>query len=271
MLILRLAGGLGNQIFQLGAALIVSKKAGFESIIIDDSALGRYNARRENNLEELFDFSKIDIDIKFHKNSVTKFRLPKVLAFKLPRCPLISDRNFEYMLTRLCCNIILMDGYFQWVLRQDVFDDITAVLQVMFKTRSYSASYDKKICAVHIRGGDFVKLGWNKITPAEYYIDAMRKMTEEFDIDEFMIVTDDLEYSNELMDEVDMSFRVQSGNLIDDFYKIASCPFRILSSSTFAFWGSVLGNNDGGAVIAPEYLLPGRFRDIMLPNEIRMG
>ena len=50
MIIIRLSGGLGNQIFQFGAGLLLAKKSGIVKIILDDSALGKYKIKRNNNL-----------------------------------------------------------------------------------------------------------------------------------------------------------------------------------------------------------------------------
>ena len=56
MILIRLAGGLGNQIFQMGAGLLLAQKIGMRKLVMDDSSLGHYDVKRENELLYFFDF-----------------------------------------------------------------------------------------------------------------------------------------------------------------------------------------------------------------------
>lgn len=47
MISIRLAGGLGNQIFMLGAALLLAEKNNAKKIICDISYLGKYETKRK--------------------------------------------------------------------------------------------------------------------------------------------------------------------------------------------------------------------------------
>ena len=68
MIILRLAGGLGNQIAQLGAALLLSERVKSKTIIIDDSGLASYKAKHVNQLVNYFDFTRININNESWEN-----------------------------------------------------------------------------------------------------------------------------------------------------------------------------------------------------------
>lgn len=130
----------------------------------------------------------------------------------------------------------------------------------------------KEGCIVHIRGGDFVKLGWNSITPKNYFMKAIRFAQERKKLINFYVVTDDREYAKTLLDGIDFKYELVGGSIQEDFYLISSFNIRILSSSAFAFWASALGINEkGGIVIAPLYWRPGILRKIFLPNEVMKG
>lgn len=266
MIIVRLTGGLGNQIFQLGAGLLLAKNAECKTIIIDDSTLASYEARRINQLVKFFDFTKTNISIIFKQSFISKFRLPKLLPFNLPNYPLVSDKNFQTVLKNPNKNLWL-DGYFQDCLTQKIFNEEIDILKPLFVQKELSK---QEGCVIHIRGGDFVSLGWDKVAPPMFYMDAIHKMRQEHGVEKFCVVTDDKKYAATVLKEFDFSFI--SGGMEEDFNVIGQFQFRILSSSTFALWASILGSNgDNSVVIAPDKLIPTIERNFLLPSETRMG
>lgn len=269
MIIIRLAGGLGNQIFQLGAGLLIASKNGCTTILLDDSALSSYDVKRTNELENFFDFNQLNTKVVFQNSFLSKLRIPKIAPYKFSKYPFIGDNNFQKLLNNSNQGFSLVDGYFQWVLTQENYDQIFAILKLLFKDQSIQDNTNNT-CVVHIRGGDFVKLGWNSITPASYYLDAIKYMITHQNIEKFIIVTDDIEYSNVILKDVSCQFEFKCSNMLEDFYTIASYSYRILSSSTFALCSSTLGNNHNGCIIAPEYWFPNQKRVIFIPNEIRL-
>jgi hypothetical protein len=265
MILIRLAGGLGNQIFQLGMGLLFAEKSYISRIIIDSSALESYDAKRENKLLSFFDFSKIEVQITFQYVRLNKFRIPKLLPLKILKYPFVSDKNFQIILKNPNHFFMLLDGYFQRYLTQDDFNKEVVLLKSIFIQSSFKENWD---CVIHIRGGDFLELGWNKLTSREYYTSAMNTMTSEHNVNNFLIVTDDELYARKVISYENVDIKITSGDIVDDFQAIASCSKRILSSSTFALWASALGvNEDEGIVIAPDEFTPGIKRDFLLPNE----
>lgn len=267
MIIIRLAGGLGNQIFQLAAGLLFAQDNNIKRIILDDNSLGNYTEKRKNELVNFFDFSKIDIEIEFIDYFLTKFRIPKFLPLTFPKYCFVGDKNFKYILKNPNKFFLLLDGYFQGCLIQKNFNKEIEILNKIFVNKN---SKQKEECVIHIRGGDFVKLRWNSISPKEYYIKAINIMQEEYKRNKFYIVTDDKNYAKKILNGLDVSFEFIGNSIYDDFYLISSFKFRILSSSTFALWASALGNNEGSIVFAPKYWTPNNEREIFLPNERRI-
>lgn len=267
MMLIRLAGGLGNQIFQLGAGLLLAQNSGIKKIILDDSSMGTYDTKRENELLNFFDFNKLDIDIEFKNSFITKFRIPKILPLNITKFSFVSDENFQTLLNSSNKSFILLDGYFQKCLTQDNFTKEIKLL----KNILFSNNLEKQDgCIIHIRGGDFVKLGWNSVTPKEYYIRAIETIQNEYQQDKFYIVTDDREYSKSILSDLDIKYEFIGNSIYEDFKLIGSFKYRILSSSTFAIWACALGNNEGSVVITQKYWTPNQERKIYLPNERRI-
>jgi hypothetical protein len=263
----RLYGGLGNQIFQLSAALIIAKKVGKPVIYYDDSALCRYVVKRNNDLLVFFDFSKVGITIVQKKSLIHFFRLARLFPFF---SLLISDRNFTLDIDFLLPYSYL-DGYFQDCLTQYIFEQQIKVLKLCLKSHNLlEDSYNS--CVIHIRGGDFVKLGWNEVASASFYEAAITYMVKQHNIKGFDIITDDEDYATKLLVDIDsqLNFTMVSGSMADDFYRLGTYPYRVLSSSTFAFWASALGSFSNPVVIAPEFWSPGRKRNLRLLGEVTL-
>lgn len=266
MILVRLAGGLGNQIFQLSAALLFAKKIGLNKISIDLSGLGKYSLKHKNELVYFFDFK--DMEVIYVRNKIIDLRIPKIFPLKLPFYPFISDKNFQTSLKNPNKQFIILDGYFQDCLTQEDFNKEIRILKEFFLPTKYEQ--DEENCIIHIRGGDFVKLGWNVISPKEYYINAIKIMKDEYKRNNFKVVTDDNNYAKTILDELNIDYQFIGNNIYDDFYLIGSFKYRILSSSTFSMWASALADNIGSIVISPSYWTPNNFRNIFLPNEQRI-
>jgi hypothetical protein len=263
MIILRLAGGLGNQIAQLGAALLLSERVKSKTIIIDDSGLASYKAKHVNQLVNYFDFTRININVVFKRLLITKSRLPRLLPFNLINYPLISDKNFQTAL-KGTNKYLWMDDYFGSCLTQKNLNREIEILKSVFIQKNLSK---QEGCVIHIRGGDYVEFGGGKVASPAFYKNAINKMQQDYGIKKFYVVTNDKEYSDSILKDVDFSFI--GGSMKEDFYLIGQFKFRILSSSSFASWASALGVNDtnDGIVLIPSEWMPGITRKLRLPNE----
>jgi len=266
--VVRLCGGLGNQIFQLGAALLLTSKGSNELIILDDYALSSYKALREFELSKFIELSKSDVQVVLKRLAITRFRIPRMLPFKHRAIPFVNDNNFQFIIDGNKSQYRLLDGYFQ-DLRQQDFEDISALLKPLLLDKFCKLNQlESETCVIHIRGGDFVKLGWNKSTPEIYYINAMNMMRDKHDVNNFVIVTDDEPYARTIISCKSADIKIISSDIADDFQTIASYSKRILSASTFALWASAIGvNSDSGVVVAPNEFTPGIKRGFLLPNE----
>jgi len=268
-IVVRLAGGLGNQLFQFGMALLLSSKETHKVIVLDDYALSTYKANRSFELSRFIDFSRSDIQIILQRRLLTKLRIPRILTFKSHLSPFVSDNNFIFLIDFKKSQYRFLDGYFQ-NLRQRDFDGIVALLKLLsFNRLTKSISSDCEACVIHIRGGDFVGLGWNQTTSRQYYMDAMNVMHDRYKVKRFLLVTDDKNYAKNLISSTNFNIEILSNSIDEDFWTIASYSKRILSASTFSLWASALGRNyAGGVVIAPKYFTPTIKRNFSLQNEV---
>ena len=262
-MIVRLSGGLGNQLFQLGAALYLSNLRGYSGIYLDVDYLGLYSVPREL---ELYKILNIDNVVKIRSNIVSRLRLPVHFSLNVGFWPFISDSNFVTILNYRKRVPVILDGYFQSCLSQNDFDSILSLLKMHLINKCYASD---NVCVVHVRGSDFIALGWDSLASKEYYIKAINIMRDKYKIQEYIVVTDDKEYAESLLSGFNCKITIKSEDMLSDFNTISSYKMRILSASTFALWASALGNNAiGGAVFSPALFTPGVVRGFKLPNEV---
>ncbi|ADR19058.1 alpha-1,2-fucosyltransferase [Calditerrivibrio nitroreducens] len=267
MLVVRLAGGLGNQIFQLGASILLAYNKKIDSVYIDTSNIKCYETKREYELYKFFDYTRFPIKIIEKTFFLNKLRLPIHFPFQIPYYPFIGDKNFQFALNRASSKFFFLDGYFQESITQENFLDEINLLNQMFIPK-FKEVFNE--CVVHIRGGDFIKLGWNVASSYDYYLKAIKIIITNYGITKFNVITDDRDYATSLLKDINCDYKFIGGDMYDDFYLIGSFKYRILSSSTFAIWASALGNNESSVVIAPELWRPYVKRKIFLPNELRI-
>lgn len=247
MIYLRLAGGLGNQLFQLAAACLCCLRNNSYVVIVDKGLAG-YKQKR--GLDSFKLFSKpawlcsdskppLFVDVLANKLRIGKLPIPGIS---------INDRNFRPAdFSSLSLPFWFMDGYFQtcWS-----YKTIVNVLPLMnfYPSKSLSNfSLDAYDVAVHVRGSDFLSLDTHNIISSHFYYKAILSAVKAGHYS-FVFYTDDLPYCRMILDEMkalfpEAYFRLASSSgAIYDFCALRAANFRIIGNSTFAWWAALLSH-----------------------------
>ncbi|WP_449039902.1 alpha-1,2-fucosyltransferase [Parabacteroides goldsteinii] len=110
--------------------------------------------------------------------------------------------------------------------------------------------------AVHIRRTDF-NLHKN-ILPLDYYQNAVSYMNEQILNPVYYIFSDDPEWVEHSF-SIPCNFQLIKGNSgLEDFYLMSCCQHAIIANSTFSWWAAWLSDNTGKVIVIPEkwYLSP---------------
>lgn len=271
MISLRLAGGLGNQLFQLAAAAIMARKASCP-IIIRTGALGKYQTPRELDLNKVIDLERLSATVCAEPHWSVRFRAPKVLPLALRNIAFVNDRN---ILDVVRCTgrfrHIYLDGYFIESVDQEYFVEAVSLINDALLVEPVTATTPHEICAVHVRGGDFLKLGWNLENLLEYYRAAAIAVRVLSPLVKFIVLTDDRAYAESLVKSVGIDVEFLNGALKDDFDLLRTAKYAILSNSTFSIWAGALRNPTiTHLTYAPSEWRPGRLRRIRLAAETEL-
>ena len=264
--------GFGNQLFQYATAYVLAKELGQE-LELDVSWFSYIQKSqkvsvRENNLSKLAldmpNFMGRAKDFSAYRFRV-KFGFPKKIRLHGKACPFICENinacreDQSALFQNIGKNGAVLYGFWQ---NLNYFDKYLLDLKRQFvpnyALEKESADILQQIqtvnsVGVHIRRGDFVKLGWDK--GQEYYDKGLEWFKKQFPDCQFFIVSDDVQWVKERYgnreDVVIVDVNTQTKD-IDEFFLLANCNHQFISESTFGWWAAYLNTNPNKKVLAPK-------------------
>jgi len=262
MIIVKIIGGLGNQMFQYAYAKALQLK-GYE-VKIDVGAFNTYKLHGGYQLDKY----NIDLEVtttvennQFYKNSIV-FKLLKKLG--LYNSKIIEEKSllFDESLLRIEDDKYIQ-GYFQ---SEKYFINLREVILKQFTMISNITNYTKQVeksilkshnsCSIHIRRGDFinsVNKNLHGTCDIEYYEKAIELMNNKEENINYFIFSDDIDWVKD-------NLKVNNAVYIDseekrvpheDMYLMSLCQHNIIANSSFSWWGAWLNQNYYKIVIAP--------------------
>ncbi len=258
MIYVRLAGGLGNQLFQLAAALYLQAKTNM-SISFYTNHLKNYDTPREFMLQELIEN---EIDFSFSQPNlfctiILKYRLNKLLPF----C-------FQWSITRKNINnykkssFYVLDDYF---LEINSYPNIINLLSEIIAQKSKKnsrinsiineLSNEKDLIGLHFRRGDYLSKKYSKILYSQtndYYVNAINQLKSNSSSLIFFSedIYEDLTTISSLKKYYSKKFNLTD---VEEFLLLSRCKKMIIANSTFSFWAALIAgiNVKNSIVIAP--------------------
>ncbi len=265
MIIVKIWGGLGNQMFQysfgqyLANRLSVPVKYDIQlanslsSFVSRDFALSHFNA-------EAIAATKEEVDKMKYFQNVHWARLERKLAQQLPslfKHHIVehnSPRPPEILPVKDDC---YYEGYWQSLkyvapvektLRRHFSLKESLSPQALEINNKIVSSYS---VAIHVRRADYLTTKDYEACSIEYYKKAIAYLQERFSGLSFFVFTDDAPWCKENFPGEE--FLVVSGNRhFEDMALMSRCRHAIIANSTFSWWGAWLNENKGKLVIAPE-------------------
>jgi hypothetical protein len=224
MIVVKIAGGLGNQLFEYAYGLALSRRIKTE-LYCDISNFKNTNYPAQLELRRLF-----PQQIK-HSSKVNLLKYVRR----------VQETQFHYE-HRLYCvgDFHYIDGRFQ---SEQYFYDIKDEMKALFQSDHYDWVRQKVNemgcdCAIHIRHGDFITCPISYVLPLSYYNNAM----EQIDGKRFVVFSDDLGYANMFTNKVkDAGFDCKVWKPIDSIHDMAAMSFFpkiIAANSTFSYWAA---------------------------------
>ncbi len=280
MIIVKLQGGLGNQMFQYAFGRSLSLRHNV-SLKMDSSYL-----RKENQSGRKFRLGGFNIDIpeataKEIERYCGTFQkiIDRIRTGNQKRCIVEHSPSFKP-------NILLRnDGYFDghWN-NEKYFSDHADVIRKDFTLKNsmgraaeilaQKIRAEKNPVSIHIRRGDYVTIkkiaDVHGVLPLSYCETAMKKIIEQFPDAHFFISSDDIAWAKENFPKKYPVTFVSSPEIPDfeELMLMSRCRHNIIANSTFSWWGTWLNINPEKIVIAPKqwFTDPNRRIENLIPQ-----
>lgn len=294
MIIVRLNGGLGNQLFQYAAGFALAQK-NQDTLKIDLSAFNYQRSNRDTiRAPDILQFSVSAPAAS--QEEVEALRNPMGLLSHAMR--FLSQRilkryysDWHPQILSLKGNIYL-EGYFQ---SENYFRECLASLLQEFSLRPEYArainSFGQHIkelhnpVSLHVRRGDYVSdtkiSALHNICTIEYYQRALTAIKSRLGECDLVIFSDDVTWVRENLRLGNNVFYVSgeqttSGERLtapQELILMSQCQHHIISNSTFSWWGAYLNQQSDKIVVAPELWNRSRIyshKNILPPSWLRI-
>lgn len=279
MLIVKIWGGIGNQLFCY--AFYRQLKLDYSEVYADLSwfdkpsrkyyypyLLGRLGLNVEENNELVTGHDKTDLELiriaesKKYLRWLKFFYSVKHIGKRGIGCVNVSYSSpFKFYKELLARENTYYVGYWQ---NRLYFDK--AIRQIVEDVNfEMELNKDLKTCldemrscnsvAVHVRRNDYDFESFDEICGRDYYIESMRYIAQRVDKPIFFVFSNKIEKARELIGELPNIHYVAFNDRLDglkDLYMMTECKHIIISNSTFSWWGAVLNRNNKKIVIMPQ-------------------
>ena len=276
MKIVKLSGGLGNQMFQYAFGQALGNETVYESSWFEKTKGNSDITQRSFELNffkctphilEPNDFKKLKKNNKFLILFGIKTKHKK-----------ITEKPFNvYNPKLLKITKGIFEGYFQCAqyydsVREQLLKDFTPrakinednqkILELIQKTNSVS---------LHVRRGDYLKLQHiHGLCDISYYEKAIDYIALHTVNPHFFLFSDDIKWVKENL-KINHPFTVvniNSGkNSPWDMWLMKNCKHNIIANSSFSWWGAWLNENPQKIVIAPQKWTTSNTSTDIIPHE----
>jgi hypothetical protein len=268
MVITRLIGGLGNQMFQYAVGRRLAHEMGVE-LKLDITGFQSYKLRTYSlgNLNIQENFATLE-EIKALTKPTIAGRILAKLWHRSPRPPktYIREKHFHFdpNILKLSDNVYL-EGYWQ---SEKYFADIAGILRQEFTIKTPQTGKNKELgekiatcesVSLHIRRGDYACNPHTKdvhgLCGIDYYFRCVEQISQMAKKPHFFIFSDDPKLPRDSFKESYPTTFVNHNGADEDYedlHLMSQCKHHIIANSTFSWWGAWLNGRSDKIVFAPS-------------------
>jgi hypothetical protein len=254
MIIIKIKGGLGNQMFQyaIAKAFSLETKRPFQ---LDNSIFESYKLHN-------YGLHHFNIQSNFYlPESIWKIRLKKLFHKVVFYNEDHHAFNFNPNLIQTKSDILFLEGYYQTQkyflkyekeIRAD-FEIVSPLKQQTIETVAYMQSVNS--VSIHFRRGDYIGNPVHETDNTTYYKDAIKFIESKVEKPVYFLFSDDIPWVKENFtsnfETHFVDFNDASTNF-EDLKLMSSCKHNIIANSSFSWWGAWLNSHLNKIVIAPK-------------------
>lgn len=276
MVIVKLCGGLGNQLFQYSYGYYLAKKNNAD-LWLDLSWFGEQSERKPDILQLNINYDKL---VYFWKeNGLVRFlnkkyinrglRIMGLNMYRLPQILYLKESRYRFNRKMNCLDLkgknVYVDGYWQCPRYfQEYYSDLCKLFSIKNLSDEIVTLGEKlkKDCcvAIHIRRGDYPKkkkIGIRlRAIGDEYYRNVLEKITNEYPNSELYLFSNDMEDAKVLIKSITnkkprILAEEKKLNVMEEWYLMSCCRIMVIGNSTFSWWAAYLNSSIEKNIYAP--------------------
>lgn len=238
MIVSKIYGGLGNQLFQWATTQAYSLRNNceykLETSFYSQQSFRKFELNKFDQIKLNF-LTQEDLNNDFiylNENSIDNFNIPY-----------IPNRN------------IFLDGYWQ---NENFFKDEESKIKNILKIPKdiYLYIYKKypilneNTVSIHVRRTDYLNLSdYHYNQTLDYYKNAFESLNNK---DIYVLVfSDDINWCKKNI-KFNNTYYIEGEDNIIDLYIMSLCKNNIIANSTFSWWGAWLNDNFNKKIICPK-------------------
>lgn len=287
MIITKINGGLGNQLFQYAAGRSLAYHHQTE-LVLD---LSWYEEVPLGNTPRSYELDKYPIVARVadpQEEAAFRFYHGRILR-RIPLLPRpwkhARETHFQYdpLFLNLPNNTYL-DGYWQ---SNRYFEGIGNLIRSEFQAIAGLGEKNQMLLgdigihnsvALHIRRGDYLSnptaAQYHSVCSLEYYQQAVQFISSAVPNPHFFVFSDDVVWAEENLN-LDFPVTFVGCNVGDQAFQdlrlMSHCKHQIIANSSFSWWGAWLNPNPNKIVIAPKkWFLANKDTSTLFPSEWRL-
>lgn len=261
-LVVRIQGGLGNQMFQYAYAYATAHR-NHSDFLLDTSPFKRYHVRKNglSQFEYLPPYAPQQ-SIPFYERIGGKyrnwllFRIIRGIGWRLnPRDQRETTKGFDPQLAQLKKGYVV--GYFQ---SDKYFSFCKEEIRKLFSFKKMTQEKVQNFCttkelslnnyvAISVRRGDFATDPQHYLIPLEFYLTAKQ---QHFPTKKMLIFSDDISRCKQHFPHEEGICFVEELGALEQLCLLSQCRSFILSNSTFSRWGAYLAPDSEKKVVRPH-------------------
>lgn len=271
MIIVKLIGGLGNQMFQyaLGKKMALLND---DKLLLDCSFFEEVGSHTPREFElDVFNVAEkraTEADLSLFRK-VNRGRLKSAFSKLFPTQSsyhIIKEQGHHFQPTVLDARgDVMLVGYWQ---SEKYFADIRPDLQKAFQFCKDLSAINLKVLeqisaceavSIHIRRGDYVSNtsanSFHGLCDLDYYHRAIALMHGKKSEISFFIFSDDIEWAKENLVLNSPAYFIDHNtgkSSFEDLRLMSLCKHNIIANSSFSWWGAWLNPNQDKIVIGPR-------------------
>jgi hypothetical protein len=255
--IVRLTGGLGNQMFQYAFGLSLKDRCQFDvSYFFDDPGYRKLELQNFNITGRILSVEEVQLHPRSGK-------IGKLLDAVLPyyKKAIVHEKKygFDERLFKVSENSQVL-GYFQ---SEKYFSKVAGKVREQFTLKSeldeanlelYNQIRSTEAVSIHVRRGDYIGNPLFPIYGRDYYFKAIEMIRASVKDPAYYIFSSDLDWCRENLSEVDECRFVDindESRAYFDLFLMSQCRHNIIANSSLSWWAAWLNAHPGKIVITP--------------------